>query len=183
MEFVVRFGLLSLALFALASPTFGGEGRSEIRYIRDLCGLDRDHVVPGDPDCLTVDGGGARRLLPRRPCLTFLLAISGIAASFPIGVILALGRTSTMPIFRLMSTVYIEVIRGVPLITWLLVGAPDASGALPEGVAIARRDAGDRRHDVLLGGLSGRERARWSPVDPQGPVRGGAGSRHVAPCR
>jgi general L-amino acid transport system permease protein len=53
--------------------------------------------------------------------LTWILAIAGIALSFPLGVILALGRTSTMPIFRLLSTFYIEVVRGVPLITWLLV--------------------------------------------------------------
>jgi len=51
--------------------------------------------------------------------LTILLAVGGIALSFPVGLLLALGRTSTMPIFRILSVAYIEVIRGVPLITVL----------------------------------------------------------------
>jgi general L-amino acid transport system permease protein len=49
--------------------------------------------------------------------LTFVLAIAGITLSFPLGVLLALGRRSTMPAVRLLSTVYIEAIRGVPLVT------------------------------------------------------------------
>ena len=53
--------------------------------------------------------------------LTFLLAIVGIVLSFPFGVLLALGRRSTMPAVRILSTVYIEVIRGVPLITILFM--------------------------------------------------------------
>ena len=40
-------------------------------------------------------------------------------ASFPLGVMMALARTSKMPIFRVMSTVYIEVVRGIPLIVIL----------------------------------------------------------------
>jgi len=65
-----------------------------------------------------------------------VLAIAGIALSFPFGVLLALGRTSTMPIFRMMSVVYIEVVRGVPLITWLLVGSVIFPLFLPEGLDI-----------------------------------------------
>ena len=53
--------------------------------------------------------------------LTFLLAIVGIVLSFPFGVLLALGRRSNLPAIRLLSTVYIEVIRGVPLITILFM--------------------------------------------------------------
>ena len=68
--------------------------------------------------------------------LTFIIAITAVAASFPIGVILALARTSTMPIFRIMSTAYIELVRGVPLITWLLVAFLMLPVALPEGVEL-----------------------------------------------
>lgn len=53
--------------------------------------------------------------------LTFLLAIVGIVLSFPFGVLLALGRRSSLPALRILSTVYIEVIRGVPLITILFM--------------------------------------------------------------
>lgn len=49
--------------------------------------------------------------------LTFMLAIVGIASSFPLGVLLALGRQSTLPVIRWISIFYIEVVRGVPLIT------------------------------------------------------------------
>lgn len=55
--------------------------------------------------------------------LTFLLAIAGILLSFPFGVVLALGRRSNLPAIRLMSTAYIEVVRGVPLVTILFMAA------------------------------------------------------------
>jgi general L-amino acid transport system permease protein len=69
--------------------------------------------------------------------LTILLAAGGILLSFPIGVMLALGRTSTMPIFRLMSTTYIETVRGVPLITVLFFGALFLPLFLPSDLRIA----------------------------------------------
>ena len=53
--------------------------------------------------------------------LNILLAVVGIIASFPLGVLLALGRTSSYPAIRLVSIAYIELIRGVPLITILLM--------------------------------------------------------------
>ncbi|HEY86315.1 MAG TPA: amino acid ABC transporter permease [Chloroflexi bacterium] len=53
--------------------------------------------------------------------LTFVLAIFGIIASFPLGVLLALGRRSDLPIIRWLSTAYIEMVRGVPLITVLFM--------------------------------------------------------------
>jgi general L-amino acid transport system permease protein len=53
--------------------------------------------------------------------LTFVLAIVGIVASFPLGVLLALGRRSTLPALRVFSIVYIEAIRGVPLISVLFM--------------------------------------------------------------
>ena len=49
--------------------------------------------------------------------LTFMLAIVGILASFPLGILLALGRRSELPAVRWISIAYIEVVRGVPLIT------------------------------------------------------------------
>ena len=53
--------------------------------------------------------------------LTFVLAIFGIVASFPLGVLLALGRRSDLPVIKTLSTLYIEVVRGVPLITVLFM--------------------------------------------------------------
>jgi general L-amino acid transport system permease protein len=54
--------------------------------------------------------------------LTLFLAVGGILLSFPLGVLLALGRRSTLPAVRLVCVVYIEIIRGVPLIAVLFVG-------------------------------------------------------------
>jgi general L-amino acid transport system permease protein len=53
--------------------------------------------------------------------LTFVLAITGIVLSFPIGVLLAIGRRSSMPAFSGFCTIYIEVFRGVPLVTVLFM--------------------------------------------------------------
>jgi general L-amino acid transport system permease protein len=52
--------------------------------------------------------------------LTLLLAVVSIGASFPIGVLVGIGRTSRLPVVRLFCTAYIEAIRGIPLITVLL---------------------------------------------------------------
>jgi len=53
--------------------------------------------------------------------VTFLLAAGGIILSFPLGVALAFGRRSDLPVVSGFSTVFIEVIRGVPLVTILFM--------------------------------------------------------------
>lgn len=53
--------------------------------------------------------------------VTFILSAGGILLSFPIGVALALGRRSTLPVVKAFSTIFIEGIRGVPLITILFM--------------------------------------------------------------
>ena len=55
--------------------------------------------------------------------LTLILAAVGIVVCFPLGVLLALGRRSQLPAIKWMSTIYIETIRGVPLITILFMGS------------------------------------------------------------
>jgi general L-amino acid transport system permease protein len=52
--------------------------------------------------------------------LTLLLAVVAISFSFPIGVLVGVGRVSRLPVIRGVSTLYIELIRGIPLITLLL---------------------------------------------------------------
>ncbi len=54
--------------------------------------------------------------------LTLLLAAVAIIASFPIGLLLAIGRQSNLPAISLFCTIFIEVVRGVPLITLLFLG-------------------------------------------------------------
>ncbi|MEO1067805.1 MAG: amino acid ABC transporter permease [Cyanobacteria bacterium J06638_6] len=54
--------------------------------------------------------------------LTLFTAVSGIALCFPLGLLLALGRRSALPIVRGLSTIYIELVRGVPLVALLFMG-------------------------------------------------------------
>ncbi|XZN90114.1 MAG: amino acid ABC transporter permease [Microcoleus sp.] len=54
--------------------------------------------------------------------LTLFLAVISIVLSFPLGVLLALGRQSSLPVVKLLSTLYIEIIRGLPLIGILFLG-------------------------------------------------------------
>ncbi|MCC6799726.1 MAG: amino acid ABC transporter permease [Anaerolineae bacterium] len=75
-----------------------------------LYGVKGSHTLPMVPT--SVWGG----LL-----LTILLTLVGITASFPLGVALALGRRSSLPVIKWTCTLFIEVIRGVPLITILFM--------------------------------------------------------------
>ncbi|GAD79431.1 amino acid ABC transporter permease [Vibrio ezurae] len=66
--------------------------------------------------------------------VTLIIALVGIVVSLPIGVLLALGRRSEMPIIRSVCTVYIEVWRGVPLITVLFMASVMLPLFLSEGM-------------------------------------------------
>ncbi|HEX7589245.1 MAG TPA: ABC transporter permease subunit, partial [Anaerolineae bacterium] len=70
--------------------------------------------------------------------LTFVFAISGIILSFPLGVLLALGRQSSYPVIRTSSILYIEIVRGVPLITVLFTAGLLLPIFLPEGMTVER---------------------------------------------
>jgi len=66
--------------------------------------------------------------------LTLVIAIVGIVASLPIGIVLALGRRSDMPIVRSFCVAFIELWRGVPLITVLFMSSVMFPLFMPEGV-------------------------------------------------
>ena len=66
--------------------------------------------------------------------LTWLLAIFGTYVSFPLGVLLALGRNSKLPIVRIVCTGIIELVRSVPYITWLFFASVTLAVFLPAGV-------------------------------------------------
>jgi general L-amino acid transport system permease protein len=66
--------------------------------------------------------------------VTLVVAITGIVASLPIGILLALGRRSKMPTVRLFCIAFIEFWRGVPLITVLFMSSVMLPLFLPEGV-------------------------------------------------
>ncbi|MFN3130747.1 MULTISPECIES: amino acid ABC transporter permease [unclassified Roseibium] len=77
--------------------------------------------------------------------VTLVIAVTGIVASLPLGVALALGRRSKMPIIKLVSIIFIEFWRGVPLITVLFMSSVMLPLFLPEGVTF------DKLLRVLIG--------------------------------
>ena len=80
--------------------------------------------VPGLQPVQVTDWGGLM--------LNLLLAISGITVSLPIGIALALGRRSNLPVVKVLCVVFIEILRGVPLITLLFMSQVLVPLAFPE---------------------------------------------------
>ncbi|MBC1237721.1 amino acid ABC transporter permease [Nostoc sp. 2RC] len=70
--------------------------------------------------------------------LTLLMAAVSIVLSFPIGVLLALGRTSDLPVVRWFSILYIEIVRGVPLVGILFLAQVMLPLFLPTDVRLDR---------------------------------------------
>jgi general L-amino acid transport system permease protein len=68
--------------------------------------------------------------------VTLLLSVSGIVLSFPLGILLALGRRSNLPVIKWFSIAYIELIRGVPLVTVLFMASLMLPLFLPGGESI-----------------------------------------------
>ncbi len=68
--------------------------------------------------------------------LTLLLSVFGLTAAYPLGIVLALGRRSEMPAIKTVCIIYIEMIRGVPLISLLFMSAIIFPLFLPEGITI-----------------------------------------------
>jgi len=109
--------------------------------------------------------------------LTLLLAVFGLTAAYPLGVILALGRRSKMPAVKVLSIVYIELIRGVPLISLLFMSSIIFPLFLPEGVTfnkILRAQVAIILFtaayiaEVVRGGLQGMSRGQYEAAESIG---------------
>ncbi len=125
----VAFVLLALA----AAPLFS-ERLRRMRWISIA------FVFIGPPLAVVLFAGGFAGLAAVETAkwgglmLTLIVAGVGIAASLPIGIVLALGRASGLPAIRALSIAFIELWRGVPLITVLFMAAVMLPLFLPEGV-------------------------------------------------
>jgi general L-amino acid transport system permease protein len=109
--------------------------------------------------------------------LTLMLSVFGLAASYPLGVVLALGRQSQMPAVKSLCIVYIEMIRGVPLITLLFMSSVVFPLFLPEGVtinAILRAQVAIIMFtaayiaEVVRGGLQGMSKGQYEAAESLG---------------
>src|SRR3546814_3839579 len=72
--------------------------------------------------------------------LTLGLSVIGLAVAFPLGILLALGRRSDLPAIKAICVAYIELIRGVPLITVLFMASLLVPLFLPQGLTIDRSE-------------------------------------------
>ena len=84
--------------------------------------------VPGLEPVPTQDLGGLT--------LNLLLAAVGIVCSIPIGILLALGRRSQLPVLKVACVGFIEIVRGVPLITLLFMSRHILPLTFPESISI-----------------------------------------------
>jgi len=109
--------------------------------------------------------------------LTLMLATFGIALAFPLSILLALGRRSTMPVIRWLAIGYIELIRGVPLISLLFMASVMLPLFLPEGVTfdkLARALIGITLFqsaymaEVIRGGLAALPQGQYEAADALG---------------
>jgi len=70
---------------------------------------------------LLIIGGGPKPNLWGGFLLNMILACIAIGFGFPLGILFALGRASSLPAIKTVCTIYIETIRGAPLVGWLLL--------------------------------------------------------------
>ncbi len=109
--------------------------------------------------------------------LTLLLSVFGLTAAYPLGIALALGRQSKLPVIKLLCVVYIELIRGVPLISLLFMSSVVFPLFLPEGVtinSILRAQVAIILFtaayiaEVVRGGLQGMNKGQYEAADALG---------------
>jgi general L-amino acid transport system permease protein len=102
--------------------------------------------------------------------LTLLLSTLGLAVAFPLSIVLALGRRSEMPVIRALCVAYIELVRGVPLVSLLFMASVMLPLFLPGGMTIdklARAQvalivfAAAYLAEVVRGGLQAIPRAQY----------------------
>jgi general L-amino acid transport system permease protein len=133
--------------------------------------------------CLILMRGGVLGLVPvgtdlwNGLPLTLFLAVIGLAGAFPLAILLALGRRSTMPTIRALCVGYIELVRGVPIITVLFMASVMLPLFLPAGVNIdnlLRALAGLMLFyaaylaEVIRGGLQAIPRGQYEAADALG---------------
>jgi general L-amino acid transport system permease protein len=109
--------------------------------------------------------------------LTLLLSVFGLTAAYPLGIVLALGRQSRLPAIRSLCVVYIELIRGVPLISLLFMSSVVFPLFLPEGVTVNKILRAQVAiilftaayiAEVVRGGLQGMARGQFEAAESLG---------------
>jgi general L-amino acid transport system permease protein len=109
--------------------------------------------------------------------VTLILATFGLAFGFPLGILVALGRRSKLPAIHSLSVLYVELIRGVPLISLLFMASVMFPLFMPDGVNIDKLlraqiafilFAGAYLAEVIRGGLQAVPRGQHDAADALG---------------
>jgi general L-amino acid transport system permease protein len=109
--------------------------------------------------------------------VTLILATFGLAFGFPLGILVALGRRSKLPAIRSLCVLYVELIRGVPLISLLFMASVMFPLFMPDGVNIDKLlraqiafilYAGAYLAEVIRGGLQAVPRGQYDAADALG---------------
>jgi general L-amino acid transport system permease protein len=109
--------------------------------------------------------------------VTLILATFGLAFGFPLGIIVALGRRSKLPATRSICVLYVELIRGVPLISLLFMASVMFPLFMPDGVNIDKLlraqiavvlYAGAYLAEIVRGGLQAVPRGQHEAADALG---------------
>jgi general L-amino acid transport system permease protein len=109
--------------------------------------------------------------------VTMILATYGLAVAFPYGVLLALGRRSNLPLIRGLCIGFIELIRGVPLISLLIMASVMLPLFLPTGTSIDKflraqvaviLFAGAYIAEIVRGGLQSLPKGQFEAADAMG---------------
>ena len=172
-----RLSFLLLAFAALLAPNFIGVTAQRLRRVAGWVGVMAVFhymaTIINTPSTVetpteTFVGGFS---------VTLLVAVFTLLFSFPLGVLLALARTSRMPIFRVLATSYIETVRGIPLITILFFFSIMVPLFLPEGMSLGQIAAiiigftlfsGAYLAENIRGGLQSIRRGQFEASDAVG---------------
>ena len=109
--------------------------------------------------------------------VTLILATFGLAFGFPLGILVALGRRSKLPAIHSLCVLYVELIRGVPLISLLFMASVMFPLFMPDGVNIDKLlraqiafilFAGAYLAEVIRGGLQAVPRGQHDAADALG---------------
>lgn len=160
---VGKLGLISIGVAALSAALWWGFVAKPLAH-----GLEKILPLTLEPVSSSQFGGFV---------LSITLGVAGIAMSFPLGIILALARRSDLPVIKTLAIMFIEFIRGVPLIALLFVASLLLNYFLPPRVEfdivlrvviMVTLFASAYMAEVIRGGLAALPRGQYEAADALG---------------
>jgi general L-amino acid transport system permease protein len=171
-----RVNIVALLVIVAMVPLFFDWMKQKLLYGAALL-----IVLPVIGDFILAGGWGGLRFVETNLWgglfLTLVISLVGIAASLPIGVALALGRRSDMPIIKALCVTLIEIVRGVPLITVLFMASVMLPLFFPPGWSVDKLTraligvsifSGAYMAEVIRGGLQAIPKGQYEAAKAMG---------------